>query len=328
MKRRDLLALSLAAVSTLLPLPGNAQHYKIPVIGFLYSTSPGTAAPLVAVFRQGLNETGYVEGRNVAIEYLWAEGRYDQLPALAADLVARKVDLIATGGGTPAALAAKNATSTIPVVSFTGGDPVDFGLVASLARPGGNITGVTVIAGELLPKRLELLIELIPKAKVIALLVNPTMPRIERVLREMQEVAHAKGLQLAVAEAATDSEVDAAFATLVQLHADALVVGADPFFSARDTQLVALASDHALPAIYERREFASLGGLVSYGTSYAAGFHQIGVYAGRILKGTKPAELPVMQPTRFRLAINLKTANALGLTVRPSLLASADEVIE
>jgi putative ABC transport system substrate-binding protein len=300
----------------------------MPVVGFLSGVSPGSYAPFVAAFRQGLSETGYVEGQNVAIEYRWAEGRYDQLPALAADLVGRKVDLIATGGGTVSALAAKSATSTIPIVFAGGGDSVLNGLVASLARPGGNVTGVTFLAVELLPKRLELLSELIPQARVIALLVNPNNANTEREMRNMQEAARAKRVRLDILKAGTEGEIDAVFASLVQRQAGALVVSADVFFNGQRDQLVALASRHDIPAIYGFREFAASGGLISYGTSIATVYRQVGIYAGRILKGAKPADLPVQQPTTFELVINLKTAKTLGLTVPQTLLARADEVIE
>jgi putative ABC transport system substrate-binding protein len=304
-----------------------AQQKAIPVIGLLGSTSSGPNAPLVAAFRQGLSEAGYAEGENVAIEYRWAEGRYDRLPALAADLIARKVDVIVTQGG-PAALAAKQVTSTIPVVFAHGGDPVEAGLVASLSRPGGNVTGVTFIAIELMPKRLELLSELVPQAGVIALLVNPKNPNAERIIRDVQEAARAKGVQLAVLHASNESEIAAAFATLAGLHAGALLIGSDTFFASRRDQLVALASHYAVPAIYSFREFAAAGMLASYGASNAAAFRQVGIYAGQILKGAKPADLPVQQPTTYELVVNLKTAKALGLTVPPSILARADEVIE
>ena len=300
----------------------------MPVIGYLSSVSPGPSASLVAAFRQGLSDTGYVEGQNLAIEYRWAEGSFDRLPALAADLVGHKVDLIATAGGPPPALAAKGATSTIPIVFSGVGDPIGVGLVTSLARPGGNITGFSLMNIELMPKRLALLSELVPQARFIALLVNPNNPNAERMVREVREAARAKGVQLPIVKASTEGEIDAAFASLVQLHAGGLVVGADPFLDSRREQLVALASRHGVPAIYVFREFAEAGGLISYGASFTAASRQFGIYAGRILKGEKPVDLPVQQPTTFELVINLKTAKALGLTVPQSLLARADEVIE
>jgi putative ABC transport system substrate-binding protein len=307
------------------PRPISAQQKAMPVIGFLSVGSPG---PLIAAFRQGLSETGYVEGQNLTIEYRWAEDHYDRLPALAADLVGRKVDVIVVRGGLPAVLAAKSATSTIPIV-FTGvSDPVEAGLVASLAHPGGNLTGFSPFQFELMPKRLELLTELVPQARVIALLVNPNEPRTEGLIRDMQEAARAKGVQLPVLKAAAEGEIDAAFASLVQLHADALVLGPDPLFNNRRDQIVALAARHAVPAISPWREMAAAGGLISYGPSLTTISRQAGVYAGRILKGEKPADLPVQQPTRFELVVNLKTAKALGLTVPPGMLDLADEVIE
>ena len=271
---------------------------------------------------------GFVDGQNMMWEYRWGEDHYDRLPALAADLVSRKVDVIVTRGGPNAALAAKNATSTIPIVFASVGDPVGAGLVASLARPGGNLTGFSNLTGELAPKRLELLCELVPQATVVALLVNPDNQLTEQQIRLTQEAARAKGRQLSVLKAGTEGEIDTAFASLDQLRAGGLVVQADPFFITRRGQLVALASRYALPAIYELRGFAAVGGLISYGPDAEALARQAGVYAGRILKGAKPADLPVQQPTTFQLAVNLNTARALGLTVPPSILARADEVIE
>ena len=326
MRRRELLLLFGGAMTV--PRALRAQQAAMPVIGFLSSVSPGPLAAFVSAFRQGLSEAGYVEGQNLAIEYRWAEGRYDRLPGLAAELVGRNVGVIVTTGGTVSARAAKGATSTIPIVSVFGGDPVADGLVASFARPGGNLTGLSILVRELMPKRLELLAEMVPQAGAIALLVNPSNPNAERIIREVQEAARTKGVQLHVLKAGTEGEIDAAFATLVQLHAGALVVAADPFFNSRREQLVALAARHAVPAIYEWREFATAGGLVSYGTSLSAVYRQVGIYTGRILKGAKPADLPVQQPTTFELIVNLKTANSLGLTVPQSILARADEVIE
>jgi putative ABC transport system substrate-binding protein len=325
MRRRELLFLLAGATTT--PRALRAQQKAEPVVGFLSSRSPGEAATVVAAFHQGLAETGYVQGQNVAIEYRWAEGRYDRLPVLAAELVGLKVDMIVATGGTPSALAAKNATSKIPIV-FVSSDPVKYGLVASLSRPGGNLTGFSLLGDELLPKRLELLSELVPQARVIALLVNPNNTDTERSVGDVQEAARVKGVQLHILTAGTASEIDAAFASLVQLHAGSLVVGADPFFDGRREQLVALASRHTVPAIYWLREFAASGGLISYGPSLAAAYRQAGTYAGIILSGAKPADLPVQQPTTFELVVNLKTAKALGLTVPQSILARADEVIE
>jgi putative ABC transport system substrate-binding protein len=295
MRRRELMLLLGGAMTAARGL--RAQQKAMPLIGYLNGTSPGPAAPFVAAFRHGLSETGYVEGQSVAIDYRWAEGDYDRLPAMAADLVGRKVDLIAASGGPASALAAKSATSIIPIVFVSGDDAVAAGLVASLARPGGNLTGVSFLDVELMPKRLDLLSELVPQAGVICLLVNPTNPNAERVMRDVQEAARMKGVQLPIQKARTESEIDAAFATLVQLKAGALVVGADAFFNSRREQLVALASRHQVPAIYEWREFPASGGLISYGTSIAAVYRQVGLYAGKILNGAKPADLPVEQPT-------------------------------
>jgi putative ABC transport system substrate-binding protein len=324
MKRRELMLLLTGAVMA----PGalRAQQKTMPVIGFLSATSPGPLAPSLAAFRQGLSETGYVEGQNVAIEYRWAEARYDQLPALAADLVSRKVDVVATGNP-PSALALKTATSTIPIV-FISGDAVADGLAASLARPGGNLTGLSIFTAELMPKRLEVISELVPRAGVIALLVNPNNAGAERIVRDVREAAGAKGVQLHILKTGTEKEIDAAFAALVELHAGALLIGTDPFFGSRREQLVGLAAHHAVPVIYPWPDFAKAGGLVSYGPSSTATWRAVGIYVGRILKGEKPADLPVQQPTRFELVVNLNTAQALGLTVPPSILARADEVIE
>jgi putative ABC transport system substrate-binding protein len=327
-RRRELFFLLFGGAAAAWPLEPRAQQKAMPVIGYLGGGSPGPAAPNVATFRQGLSATGYVEGQNVAIEFRWAEGHYDRLATLAADLVGRKVDVIAAAGGTTGALAAKSATSTIPIVFNTGGDPVEDGLVASLARPGGNLTGSSVMLAELIPKRLELLIELVPQARVIALLVNPTNATAERVMRNAQEAARAKGVELHILKAGTEGDVEVAFATLVQLQAGALLVSTDPFFNTRRAQLIALAARHAVPVIYDTREFAAAGGLITYGPSLPATFLQVGIYVGKILNGAKPADLPVQQPTTFELIVNLKTAKALGLTVPPSILARAGEVIE
>jgi putative ABC transport system substrate-binding protein len=323
MRRRELMLLLGGAMTAARSL--RAQQNTMPMVGVLGSGSPGPLAPFVAAFHQGLSETGYVEGQNLEIEYRWAENRYDRLPALAADLVGRKVDVILAIGGTPPALAAKAATSTIPIV-FSSGDPIGFGLVASLARPGGNLTGVSSL--ELTPKRVEMLSELVPRAKVVALLVKPSNAIAEPMIRNVQEAACAKGLQLQILKASTESEIDAAFTTLVELHAGALFLPSDAFFNSRLDQLVALAARHAVPAIYDWREYAAAGGLISYGMSRTGAFRLSGIYVGKILKGAKPADLPVQQPTTFELVINLKTAKALGLTIPQSILGRADEVIE
>jgi putative tryptophan/tyrosine transport system substrate-binding protein len=300
-----------------------AQQRAMPVVGLL---SP-TTAEYEASFRQGLADAGYVEGENVAIEYRRADGHYDRLPALAADLVARKVDVIATLGP-PSALAAKRATSAIPIVFEVGSDPIALGLVASLARPGGNLTGVTFLTVELLPKLVQLLSELVPQVRVIAALVNPTNPNTERNMADLQEAARATGLQVHLIKAATEDEIDGAFATLMRLPAGALIVTGDPFFNSRREQLGALASRYAVPAIYPFREYAVADGLISYGASIAATHRRLGAYAAKILKGAKPGDLPVEQSTTFELVINLKAARALGLAVPQSLIARADEVIE
>jgi putative tryptophan/tyrosine transport system substrate-binding protein len=302
MRRRDFIIVLVGAMAAL-PLPAHAQEKAMPVIGVLSTGS--TASVFEPAFRRGLSEAGFVEGQNVAIEYRWAEGHYDRLPALAADLVGRKVDLI---------------VATSP--------PVGDGLVASLARPGGNLTGVGFQVDELTAKRLELLSELVPRAGVIALLVNPNNGVAERVIRDMQEAARTKGLQLPVLKASNESEIDTAFASLVQLQAGALVVAGDPFLSSRREQIVVLASRNAVPSIYAWREFAASGGLISYGSSLTSAFRLVGAYAGKVLQGAQPADLPVQQSTTFELVINVKTAKALGLTVPQSMLTRADEVIE
>jgi putative tryptophan/tyrosine transport system substrate-binding protein len=323
MQRRELMLLLGGAMAAAPAL--HAQQKAIPVIGYLASTSPG---PYLAAYRQGLTEMGYIEGQNLAIEYRSAEGHTDRLPALAADLVQRKVDLIAAFGGTASARAAKNATSTIPIVFLIGTGPVEDGLAASFARPGGNLTGVTLLIMALYAKRLELLTELVPQARVITLLVSQNGMNTEGVIRVVQEAATARGLQLHVWKANSETEIDAAFETFLQLHPDALLVSANPLFDTHREQLLALAARQAVPAIYAWREFATGGGLISFGASLADVNRQLGIYAGKILNGAKPADLPVQQPTKFELVVNLKTAKALGLNVPQTILIRADEVIE
>ena len=311
------------------PLAARAQQPGMPVIGFLGSSSPDQFARPLSAFRQGLNETGYVEGRNVTIEYRWADGQNDRLPALAADLVRRQVNVIAAPGSTPAALAAKAATATIPVIFQVGTDPVAAGLVASLARPAGNVTGVTNINTELVPKRLELLRELIPTANIIALLVNPTSPFItESISKDLQSATRALGLQLHILNASTEHDFDTVFATFTKLRADVLVIAPDAMFISQSEQLGALTLRHAVPAVTQFREFAAAGGLMSYGGSFTEPTRLVGVYTGRVLKGEKPADLPVMQATKVELVINLKTAKALGINVPNTLIGRADEMIE
>jgi putative ABC transport system substrate-binding protein len=325
MKRREFITL-LGRGAVAWPFAARAQQPAMPVIGFLHPASPEAAARQMAAFRQGLKETGYVEGQNVGIEYRWAEGHYERLPALAADLVRREVAVIAaTGGGGSSALA---ATATIPIVFNNVSDPVKSGLVASFNRPGGNITGTVSLDGPLVGKQLGLLQKLVPDAALIAVLVNPDNASAESATRDVQEAAHSTGQQLLVLRASTEGEFDAAFATMAQQKAEALLVASDPFFFSQRNRLVALATQYRLPAIYIYREYPAAGGLMSYGASLPEQYRQVGVYTGRILKGAKPTELPVMQSTKFEFVINLKTAKALGLTIPPSLLATADEVIE
>jgi ABC-type uncharacterized transport system substrate-binding protein len=324
-RRREFLSL-LGGAAAAWPLAARAQQRAMPAIGFLHSASPDTFAGLLRAFRQGLKESGYVEGENVAIEYRWAESRVDRLPMLAADLVRRQVAVIAANG--PAVFAAKAATTTIPIVFMVPEDPVKLGLVASLSQPGSNLTGINFFLGELTAKRLELLRELVPGAARVAVLVNPTNVAIETTLRDVQSAARTIGLQIQVRNASTSREIEEAFVTLGRERPDALFVGPDAFFTHRRVQLVNLSSRHAMPTAYGDRDYAEAGGLMSYGASVTDTYRQVGAYAGRILKGAKPSDLPVVQSSKFELVINHPTARMLGLTVPPSLLAIADEVIE
>jgi putative ABC transport system substrate-binding protein len=324
MRRREFITFLGGAVAW--PLAAHAQQPALPLVGFLNSASPGGYAPMVAGFRQGLREAGFVEGQNVAVEYRWAEGQYDRLPAMALELVGRQVAVIVAN--TPGVLAIKAAITTIPIVFATGNDPVQFGLVASLARPGGNVTGVTQLNVEVAPKRLELARDLVPTATLIAVLVNPTNPNTETQLKELQAAARTLGVQLQVLHATTERDLDTVFATLAQLRAGALVIGADTFFISRIEQLAALTLRHAVPAIFQERAFAAAGGLMSYGGSTPDTYRLAGNYTGRILKGDKPADLPVQQATKIELIINMKTAKALGIVFPTALLVRADEVIE
>lgn len=325
MRRRDFIA-SIGCAAAAWPLAARAQQSS-PMIGFLHGASLDGYRPMVAAFRQGLEQSGYVEGQNVAVEYRWAEGHYDRLPALAADLVHRQVAVIVTGG-TPAAFAAKAATSRIPIVINVGIDPVQAGLIASLNRPGGNVTGIALLGAELAAKRVELLHELLRTSTTLAMLVNPTSSLTEPETKVVREAAHSLGLELHVLDATTVSEIDAAFERLVERRAGGLVVGSDLFLNSQRQQIVALAARHSLPAIYGVREFAIAGGLMSYGSDLADAYRQSGIYAANLLKGAKPADLPVQQVVKVQLVVNLKTAKTLGLTFPIMLLGRADEVIE
>ena len=325
MRRREFITLAVTAAAW--PIAARAQQPAVPVIGFLNQGSADSSAYLAARFRKGLSEVGYVEGQNAAIEYRWAEGRYDQLPELAANLMDHKIAII-VAAFLPAALAAKAATSTIPICFIIGSDPVKMGLVSSLNRPGGNATGITFFSALVGAKRLSLLRELVPKASVFALLLNPTNPNAGIVSKDLQTAAQTLGLQIRVLNARTEREIDSAFATLAQQPVGALVVGPDAFFDSRANQIVALAARHGIPAMYERREVVAADGLMSYGASPVEAYHRAGVYTGRILKGEKPADLPVIQSDKFELVINLKTAKALGIALPSGLLSITDEVIE
>jgi putative ABC transport system substrate-binding protein len=327
MRRREFITL-LGGAGMTWPLAARAQQPAIPVIGFLSARSPAETASAVKAFHQGLGETGYVEGKNVTVEYRWAEGQYDRLPALAAELVRRQVSVIAATGGDPSPLAAKAATATIPIVFTIGGDPVEAGLVASLNRPGGNITGATYMFVEMGPKRLDLARQLVPHATAVALLVNPDFPLASAEVRNTLAAGHSRAIKINVLNASSESQIEAAFGAIVQQRPDALVLSTDSFFVGQRDQLARLTAHHAVPTIFYLREFVVAGGLMSYGPDVPSGYRQAGVYTGRILNGAKPATLPVLQPTRFTLSLNLKTAKTLGLEIPPNLLALADDVIE
>jgi putative tryptophan/tyrosine transport system substrate-binding protein len=326
-RRRKFIAV-LGGMTVAWPLMAGAQH-PVKKIGFLSVSSPSAHAPFVAAFNEGLKQIGFIEGQNLAIEYSWAEGKFDRLPAMAADLIRNKVDVIAAMSGDVSIRAATTASSTIPVVFITGSDPVQTGLVASLARPGGNVTGFSMIANQLMAKRFEVLSELVPQIRTLALLINPKYhSATEGTIPLVQQAANAKGVRLHILNATDEDEFEPVFASLTHLKADALIVGTDPFFTSRRERIVALASRYSVPTIYEWQEFVTAGGLISYGASLTSLYRAAGVYVGRVLKGTKPADLPIQQPTKFELVVNRKAAKALGLTIPPTLITAADKVIE
>ena len=327
MKRREFMALT-GGATVLWPLGTQAQQPAMPVIGWLSARSPAEAASVLQAFRQGLGQVGYFEGKNVTIEYRWAEGRYERLPALAAELVSRQVTVIAATGGEPSPLAAKAATTTIPIVCTLGGDPVETGLVASLNRPGGNLTGTTVMTLEMASKRVDLLHQVAPSATAVAMLINPKFIPASAEAREVQNAARSLGIDINLLNASTESEIDAAFTTIVEQRNGALIIGTDPFLLGQRDQVVRLAARHMIPTMYFLREFVEAGGLMSYGPNIANGYRQAAVYTGLILNGANPAVLPIVRPTQFQLNLNLKTAKAQGLQIPPLLLALADEVIE
>jgi putative ABC transport system substrate-binding protein len=326
MRRREFVTLVGGAAAW--PLAARAQQLTLPVVGYLGALSHAAVERSIDAFEAGLMETGYIDGKNVKIEYRWAEGRYDRLPALAADLVRQRASVIFAAGGDPSALAAKAATTTIPIVFILGSDPVKLGLVASLNRPGGNLTGVNLLITEMEAKRLELLHQLVPTATRLAVLLNPKTANAESQLSEVRSASRTLGPQIEVIDASDEHDIDMAFASIAQKKIGGLVISADPFFNNCRSQLIALASRYSMPTLYFVREFTNSGGLISYGTSITDAYHQVGIYAGKILNGAKPSDLPVVQPTNFELVINLKTAKALGLVVPPPLLAAATEVVE
>jgi putative ABC transport system substrate-binding protein len=327
MRRREFIGL-LGSAAAAWPLSGHAQQLETPIIGFMSGRSPEDSVHLVAAFRQGLGEAGFVEGQNVVIEYRWALGHYDRLPALAADLVSRRVAVLAALGGDVSALAGKQATSTIPIVAGMGGDPIRSGLVESMSRPGGNVTGYTVLTSEMEPKRLGMLRDLVPGAAVIGVLLNPNFPPSAGQLQALEAAAQKTGQNIFISKASNDTELSAGLASFLQQKVGALLVCADPYFDTQRDKLIAFAAQNRLPTMYHFREFAVAGGLISYGPSITDAYRQAGIYAGRILKGAKPADLPFVQPTKFEFVINLKTAKALGLTIPAGLISFADEVIE